>query len=164
MSLGLDIHKISKSRWVSVSTSSKFQSLDESRSWQLSKFKSRYSLPGELDIPFLIDWNVLHFFIYKKKLLKTVETVWVNLNKVKYHSIFLNIQGVCLVLSKVICFLSSFILPPGYYGGSHFFSKTGRFCYIDCKKFKCIVIIFKIYLCFQPFIRNIGKNTKKTQR
>ena len=75
-----------------------------------------------------------------------------------------DIQGVSLVLSKVICFVSSFILPTGYYGRCHFFTETGRFCYIDCKKFKCIVIIFKISLCFQPLIRNIGKNTKKTQR
>ena len=61
----------------------------------------------------------------------------------------ISIQGVSLVLSKVICFVSSFILPTGYYGRCHFFTETGRFCYIECKKFKCIFIIFKISLCFQ---------------
>ena len=44
MSLGLDIQQISKSRWVSVSTSSKFPSLDESRSRHPANFQVSMSL------------------------------------------------------------------------------------------------------------------------
>ena len=42
--LGLDNLKISESRWVSVSTTLKFQSLNESRSRQLENFRVSMSL------------------------------------------------------------------------------------------------------------------------
>ena len=42
--LGLDIHQISRSRWVSVSTSQKFLSLDESRSRHPRNFSVSMSL------------------------------------------------------------------------------------------------------------------------
>ena len=44
MSLGLDNHRISQSRWVSVSTTTKFPSLDESRSRQPQNFPVSMSL------------------------------------------------------------------------------------------------------------------------
>ena len=46
MSLGLDICKIFQSRWVSVSTSIEFFSLDESRSRQILWYQSRTKFSG----------------------------------------------------------------------------------------------------------------------
>ena len=46
MSLGLNIRKISQSRWVSVSTSREFFSLNESRSWQIFRYKSWTKMTG----------------------------------------------------------------------------------------------------------------------
>ena len=77
---------------------------------------------------------------------------WVQLSPLVLLTLFILyslIQGVLLVLSKVICFGSSFILHRGPYGGCHFFTETRRFCYIDCQKFKSISIIFKTTFCSQ---------------
>ena len=59
----------------------------------------------------------------------------------------MELQGVFLVLSKVICFGSSFILHPGPYGGCHFFTETGRFCYTVLEKF---IITFKNLMLGSP--------------